>query len=168
MFARLELRPGRATWRGVAPLRAALVAAALAATAAGAPVRAEGPGHMPHVELNIGVHLIHAELAANPADRELGLMFRRELGTNEGMLFDFVEPAQHCMWMRNTYLPLSVAFLDKAGAIINVEEMQAQTDATHCAVHPARYALEMPARWFAEHRVRPGTVIDGVVRAAPH
>jgi len=145
---------------------AALAAgAALAALAGPAAAQAQAaPARLPRVELNIGVHLIHAELAASESERMLGLMFRRELGPNDGMLFVFDEAAQHCMWMRNTYLPLSVAFLDATGAIINVEEMRAQTDDSHCALRPARYALEMGAHWFAQHRVRPGTLIDGVVR----
>jgi uncharacterized membrane protein (UPF0127 family) len=97
-----------------------------------------------------------------------GLMYRRELADNHGMLFVFDEAERQCMWMRNTYIPLSVAFLDAAGAIINVEEMKPQTDDTHCASAPARYALEMTAGWFAHHGGKPGTVIQGVVAAAQH
>jgi uncharacterized membrane protein (UPF0127 family) len=148
---------------------AACAAVGLALMAGPALVRADaGPGHMPRVELGVGVHLIHAELAANDADRMLGLMFRKELGPNDGMLFDFEEAAQHCMWMRNTLIPLSVAFLDASGAVINVEEMRAQTDDSHCAMRPARYALEMGANWFGQHGVRPGTVIAGVAKPARH
>lgn len=159
--------PGSGASRRVAAAVAGLALALFALAGAGT-ARADGPPPLPRVELTIGVHLVHAELAATEADRELGLMFRRELGPNEGMLFVFDEAAQHCMWMRNTYLPLSVAFLDAAGAVINIEEMQAQTDATHCAMRPARFALEMGARWFADHGVRPGRVIDGVAQRAPH
>jgi uncharacterized membrane protein (UPF0127 family) len=146
------------------PARFCAALAALAALLAAATLAQaqEGP-RLPHVELNVGIHLIHAEFAADDASRMLGLMYRRTLAPSDGMLFRFDEADKHCMWMRNTFLPLAVAFLDAHGAVINVEEMQAQTDDTHCAAGPARYALEMNARWFAQHGVRPGTVIDGVV-----
>jgi len=144
---------------------AAACAAALAAWLPSPPAAAqEGAPPMPRVELNVGIHLIHAELANNEANRMIGLMYRHQLGPNDGMLFTFDEAAQHCMWMRNTYLPLSVAFLDASGAVINVEEMKAQTDDSHCATRPARYALEMSAQWFGQHGVRPGTLIQGVVQ----
>ena len=126
----------------------------------------EPPAQLPRIELNVGIHLIHAELANTDASRMLGLMFRDQLAPNHGMLFTFVGAGQHCMWMRNTYLPLSVAFLDQAGAVINVEEMKPQTDDSHCAQRPASFALEMSARWFSEHGVRPGAVIEGVGRIA--
>jgi uncharacterized membrane protein (UPF0127 family) len=93
-------------------------------------------------------------------------MYRKELAPNHGMLFVFDQPAQHCMWMRNTYIALAVAFLDASGTVINVEEMKAQTDDSHCAMRPARFALEMGAQWFSEHGVRPGTRIEGVVQSA--
>jgi uncharacterized membrane protein (UPF0127 family) len=143
------------------PSSACAVLAALLCWAGAAPAQ-EG-AHAPRAELNVGIHLIHAELAADDASRMTGLMFRRTLPPSDGMLFRFDQEDRHCMWMRNTYLPLSVAFLDARGAVINVEEMQAQTDDTHCAARPARYALEMNARWFAQHGVRAGTVIEGVV-----
>jgi uncharacterized membrane protein (UPF0127 family) len=142
-------------------VRAALLVGALAGAAA---FGQQQPERLPQVELNVGIHLIHAELAATDANRMLGLMYRRELAPNHGMLFLFDEAAAHCMWMRNTYLPLSVAFLDASGAVINVEEMKAQTDDSHCATRPARYALEMSAQWFGQHGVRPGTLIQGVVQ----
>jgi hypothetical protein len=141
---------------------ALLAAAALGWLAAPAASAQGTPPVLPRVELGVGIHLIHAELARDEASRMLGLMYRRSLGSNDGMLFVFDAPAQHCMWMRNTYIPLSVAFLDASGAVINVEEMQAQTDDSHCALHPARYALEMGSHWFHLHGVRAGTVIRGV------
>jgi hypothetical protein len=163
--ARFALRrpagePGRAL-RATLALAVALIVCGPAALA-----QTRGAAPMPRIELNVGIHLIHAELADTDANRMLGLMYRRELAPNQGMLFTFDETAQHCMWMRNTYLALSVAFLDAAGAVINVEEMKPQTDDSHCAIHPARYALEMSAQWFAQHGVRPGTVIQGVVPGA--
>jgi uncharacterized membrane protein (UPF0127 family) len=122
---------------------------------------------LPTKDLNIGIHLIHAEIAASDADRSLGLMYRRELPPNHGMLFIFEAPDRHCMWMKNTLLPLSVAFLDERGAVINVEDMQAQTLNTHCAAQLAWYALEMPLHWFQQRGVRSGQLIDGIPRHTP-
>lgn len=78
------------------------------------------------------------------------------------MLFLFPEPAVFCMWMKNTLIPLSVAFLDEDGKIINIESMQPQTEATHCTKRPAKYALEMNQGWFKSRNIRPGTMIDGL------
>ncbi|WP_231912933.1 DUF192 domain-containing protein [Sterolibacterium denitrificans] len=122
-----------------------------------APARAEGL-----LELNIGIHRIHAEVANTPSSRSQGLMYRKQLPTNHGMLFVFVQPAVQCMWMRNTLIPLSVAFMDAQGRIINIEEMQPQTEDQHCAGQPAKYALEMPGGWFVQRGIKAGMPIDGV------
>jgi uncharacterized membrane protein (UPF0127 family) len=91
-----------------------------------------------------------------------GLMYRKTLGQNDGMLFVFDYAATHCMWMKNTYVPLSVAFLDDGGAIINVEDMQPQTEQAHCAARPARYALEMNKGWFAQRGLGAGFRLRGL------
>ncbi len=122
---------------------------------------------LPTVELNAGIHLIHAELAATESARVLGLMYRDQLAPNHGMLFVFDERAPHCMWMRNTPLALSVAFLDDDGSIANVEEMKPATDTTHCARHPVRYALEMEAQWFSRHGLQAGGRLQGISGVAP-
>ena len=131
----------------------------LALLLAAAPALAQNP---PVVELSAGMHLIHAEVAADMASRSQGLMFRKSLGPNAGMVFVFDEEAQHCMWMKNTLLPLSVAFLDATGTIINIENMAPQTEDTHCAARPARYALEMQRGWFASHGIKPGAKLGGM------
>jgi uncharacterized membrane protein (UPF0127 family) len=120
---------------------------------------------MPVVELTAGIHRIEAEVAATQEHRIVGLMHRKSMPVQHGMLFVFDVDAQHCMWMRNTYLPLSVAFLDAQGRIINVAEMQPQTENNHCAARPARFALEMNAGWFRARGFGSGTVISGI--AAP-
>jgi uncharacterized membrane protein (UPF0127 family) len=127
--------------------------------AVAAPVLAQG---LPSVQLNAGMHLIRAEVAADMTSRSQGLMFRKSLGPNAGMVFIFDEEAQHCMWMKNTLLALSVAFLDASGTIINIENMAPQTEDTHCAKRPARYALEMERGWFASHGIKPGTKLGGI------
>jgi uncharacterized membrane protein (UPF0127 family) len=91
-----------------------------------------------------------------------GLMHRASMPSNAGMLFIFDEMTTHCMWMKNTLIPLSVAFIDEQGAIINVEDMAPQTEDSHCAKRPARYALEMNRGWFAARGIKPGSRIGGI------
>ena len=116
----------------------------------------------PVTSLNIGVHLIKAEVASSDEERARGLMFRQRLGQNEGMVFRFPEPRQVCMWMKNTLLPLSVAFIDRDGKIINIEDMKPQTEDAHCGKRPARYALEMSQGWFRDRNIKPGTAVSGL------
>ena len=120
---------------------------------------------LPLLELFAGMHRVEAEVAATPDSRQTGLMQRTMMASQRGMLFVFPEVAKHCMWMRNTLLPLSVAFLDEKGRIINIEDMQPQTENNHCAVKPARYALEMNLGWFKSRSVGPGFAIAGIDKA---
>jgi uncharacterized membrane protein (UPF0127 family) len=119
-------------------------------------------GELPSVELNAGMYLIRAEVAADFGTRARGLMYRKQMPSNAGMLFIFDEPGAQCMWMKNTLIPLSVAFLDDSGTIINIEDMAPQTEDSHCAARPARYALEMNGGWFAGRGIKPGTRIGGI------
>lgn len=136
---------------------AAVLAAAVSCSAAAQP-----PAML---ELAAGIHRIEAEVAATGASRAKGLMHRRSLPPNRGMLFVFPSAARHCMWMRNTLIPLSVAFLDDQGVILNIEEMQPLTLGNHCAAGPARYALEMNASWFGAKGLSAGTRIQGIDKA---
>jgi len=122
---------------------------------------------LPTIELNAGIHLIRAEVASSFETRSKGLMFRKYLGPNEGMLFVFPQAEAHCMWMRNTLIPLSVAFMDAQGKIVSISEMQPQTETTHCAAAPAKFALEMTGGWFAGKGIKPGTTLLGLSKAAP-
>ena len=133
----------------------------LALLLAAAPAGAQQPP-LPALELGAGMHLIRAELAATEATRALGLMHRRSLAPNGGMLFVFDAPGAYCMWMKNTPLPLSVAFIDASGAIVNIEDMQPLTEQSHCAARPVRYALEMRQGWFAERGIRAGERLRGL------
>jgi uncharacterized membrane protein (UPF0127 family) len=117
---------------------------------------------LPVVQLKAGIHLIRAEVAADFATRGRGLMHRKSLAPNAGMLFIFDAPATHCMWMKNTYIPLSVAFLDDKGEIINIADMQPHSEQSHCAARPARYALEMDRGWFAGRGIKPGSRVGGI------
>jgi uncharacterized protein len=117
---------------------------------------------LPAVQLNAGMYLIRAEVAADFGSRAQGLMYRKQMPSNAGMLFIFEQPGAQCMWMKNTLIPLSVAFLDDAGTIINIEDMAPQTEDSHCARRPARYALEMNGGWFAARGIKPGTRLGGI------
>lgn len=119
---------------------------------------------MPRAELGAGMFRIEAEVAHTFQNRQIGLMNRRTMPQHQGMVFVFPEDARHCMWMKNTYLPLSVAFLDAQGRVINIEDMQPQTEDNHCAAAPARFALEMNLGWFRERGIKPGDALRGVER----
>jgi hypothetical protein len=94
-------------------------------------------------------------------------MHRRILPENRGMLFVFEEAGAHAMWMKNTYIPLSVAFLDERGGVINIADMEPHTVDSHGAARPARYALEANRGWFAKRGIKPGARVEGIERAPP-
>ncbi|WP_034294185.1 DUF192 domain-containing protein [Herbaspirillum sp. RV1423] len=135
-----------------------------AAATTALPGQAQQLQQFPTITLNAGLYLIKAEVASTEAQREQGLMFRNRMGANEGMVFAFGAPAGVCMWMKNTLIPLSVAFMDETGKIINIEEMKEQTLDSHCAIKPAAYALEMNKGWFKQKNVKPGMTIEGLPR----
>jgi uncharacterized protein len=124
-----------------------------------APVLAQ---EMPVVQLSAGMHLIRAEVAADFSSRGRGLMHRKSLAPNAGMLFVFDDASIHCMWMKNTYIPLSVAFLDERGTIVNIADMQPHSEQSHCAARPSVYALEMTQGWFAQRGIKPGMKLGGL------
>ena len=121
----------------------------------------DGPQKLPSITLNAGMHLIQAEVAQTPEQRSIGLMFRSSMGTNEGMLFAFEEPGQQCFWMKNTLLPLSVAFVADDGSVVNIENMKPQTLDSHCSTKPVRFVLEMNEGWFAKRGIKPGFKLAG-------
>ena len=122
---------------------------------------------LPVVQLATGMHLIRAELADSMGARMEGLMYRKSMPQGSGMVFVFDEAATHCMWMKNTLIPLSVAFIDETGAIINIADMQPHSEQSHCAARPARFALEMNKGWFAERGIKPGAKLRGLEKLAP-
>nr|WP_312428826.1 DUF192 domain-containing protein [Achromobacter sp.] len=144
------------------------MAAAAIAIAAALPLPASaqqqtGPQpRLPTTQLSAGIHIIRAEVANTDATRRDGLMFRRELPGNDGMLFVFDQPDVQCFWMRNTLLPLSIAFIADDGTIVNIEDMAPQTEDPHCAKKPVRYALEMAQGWFDRHGITAGKKLDGL------
>jgi hypothetical protein len=113
------------------------------------------------VELTAGMHVIRAELAITPAQQQTGMMFRRTMGANEAMLFVNDDAGLRCFWMRNTLIPLSIAFIADDGTIVNVADMVPQSDASHCSAKPVRFALEMNLGWFAKRGFKAGSKLRG-------
>ncbi len=117
---------------------------------------------LPTTEIAIGAQTEQAEIAATEASREQGLMYRQSLPPDHGMLFVFDSADVQCFWMKNTLLPLSIAFIASDGKILNIADMQPQTEDAHCPAGPIVYALEMQQGWFASHRVRAGQTVTGL------
>jgi uncharacterized membrane protein (UPF0127 family) len=122
---------------------------------------AQEPQRLPTVTLTAGMHNIVAMVAQTPEQRAVGLMHRREMATHEGMLFVFEQPATQCFWMKNTLLPLTIAFLADDGTIVNLADMQPQSLDSHCSAKPVRYALEMNQGWFARRAIKAGARLAG-------
>jgi uncharacterized membrane protein (UPF0127 family) len=114
------------------------------------------------ITVKVGGHALNAEVATTDAEREKGLMFREKMGANDGMVFVFDEPGYHSMWMRNTLIPLSVAFVDKAGTILNILDMEPRTESLNTAAGPASYAIETNKGWFAHRKVKAGDKVTGL------
>lgn len=132
-----------------------------------APAQESPQLNLPRVKLSAGMHQIDAQVAQTPAQRQIGLMHRREMPQHEGMLFVFEQPAVQCFWMRNTLIPLSIAFIDDDGRIVNIADMQPRSDDSHCSAAPIRLALEMEQGWFAKRGVGPGATIGGLSTLPP-
>ena len=111
--------------------------------------------------LSAGMHLINAQLAATPEQRAIGLMHRREMPTNEGMLFAFEQAGVQCFWMKNTLLPLTAAFVADDGTIVNLADMKPQSLDSHCSAQPVRFVLEMNQGWFAKRGIQAGSKLGG-------
>lgn len=116
---------------------------------------------LPTLALNAGIHLITAEVAQTEAQRETGLMFRESMAPNHGMLFVFERPGQQCFWMKNTLLPLDVAFIADDGTIVNTDRMKPRTLDPHCSTKAVRFVLEMNDGWFAKRGITAGSRLTG-------
>lgn len=131
-----------------------LAAAALAAAAADTAPRT--------LQVKVGPHPLKVEVADTDPHRARGLMHRDKLGSDDGMLFVFEEPAYQSMWMKNTLIPLSVAFIDRQGRILNILDMEPQTLDSHMSAGPALYAIETNKGWFAQKKVKAGDRVTGL------
>lgn len=119
------------------------------------------PQQLPTVTLGAGMYNIVAQVAATPEQRQIGLMFRTQMPVHEGMLFVFEAPMPQCFWMKNTPLPLSIAFLADDGSIVNIADMKPFSEDSHCSAKPVRFALEMNQGWFAKRAIKAGQRLSG-------
>lgn len=119
------------------------------------------PQQLPSTMLGASFYNIKAEVAQTERQREIGLMYRTAMGPNEGMIFVFERPGQQCFWMKNTLIPLAVAFLDDEGNVVNTDEMKAETEDPHCSSKPVRFVLEMNKGWFSKRGIKDGSKITG-------
>ena len=132
-------------------------------------VLAVAPGtaaDLPRITLTLGKHKVTAEVATTPDQRSLGLMNRFSLQPDHGMLFIFEQAEPLGFWMKNTFIPLSIAFLDAEGRILNIEDMAPQTETTHWSKGSGLYALEMRKGWFAERGIKAGDRVEGIRKKA--
>ncbi len=120
---------------------------------------------LPKITLHTGGQKIIADVAATDKSREIGLMYRKQMGKNEGMFFVFPQPSYYAMWMKNCFINIAVAYIADDGTIVSIHEMEAFSEKSHQAAGPVRYALEMNAKWFADHNVKVGDVIKGIEKA---
>jgi uncharacterized protein len=122
----------------------------------------EGPQtNLQRVKLSAGMHLMDVQVASTPEQRQTGLMFRKEMPQQEGMIFVFEQASQQCFWMKNTLLPLTAAFVADDGTIVNMADMKPQTTEPHCSAEPVRYVLEMNKGWFAKKGIKSGSKLGG-------
>ena len=131
------------------------------AVATAASAQTEAQAKLDSITLQAGMHNIRAEVARSPLQTQTGMMFRTEMAPHEGMLFVFDQPAPRCFWMKNTLLPLTIAFIADDGRITNLADMPPQSETSHCATEPVRFALEMNLGWFAKRGIKPGFKIKG-------
>lgn len=126
------------------------------------------PQQLPTTTLGVSFYNIKAEVAQTERQREIGLMYRTAMGLNEGMIFVFDRAGQQCFWMKNTLIPLSVAFLDEDGTVVNTDEMKAETEDSHCSTKPVRFVLEMNKGWFSKRGVKEGSKITSDLFGGKH
>jgi uncharacterized protein len=144
-----------------------LAAAGLLAFALGSTGMALAETAAKTLALRMGKHQVRVEVVQSDEERSRGLMFREKLGKNDGMLFVFDDPGYHSMWMMNTYIALSVAFVDRNGVILNIEDMEPRTTDSHTAAGPATYAIETNKGWFRERGIKPGDRVAGLPKDQP-
>ena len=121
--------------------------------------------NLPVIDLTIKTSKLKAEVAADNNTRSIGLMNRFSLATDHGMIFVFAQSEPLAFWMRNTFVPLSIAYIDSKGVIVNIVDMKPQDESTHPSAGPAMFALEMKQGWFKERGIVAGDKVDGLDKA---
>jgi uncharacterized membrane protein (UPF0127 family) len=156
-------KPGTVLFRGAFKGLAQMLAVAALLAPLGVSAQ-DGPQmSLQRVKLSAGMHLIDAQVALTPEQRQIGLMFRKEMPQQEGMIFVFEQPAQQCFWMKNTLLPLTAAFVADDGTIVNLADMKPQTTDPHCSAQPVRFVLEMNKGWFVKKGIKAGSKLGGPI-----
>jgi len=123
-------------------------------------VDAEGGTVTREVEIQVGGSTLIVEIADDPDVRSRGLMNRDSLPEDRGMLFVYPEEQILSFWMRNTRIPLDIAFIDRNGFILEIQQMEPHDDESHASKQPAMYALELRLGWFEDHGVEPGERVE--------
>ncbi|MEN9376680.1 MAG: hypothetical protein RL710_1837 [Pseudomonadota bacterium] len=139
----------------------AILLTSLSLTSTAALAQEVPQANLQRTALTAGIYQIDAQLAITPAEHAIGLMYRKEMEPHEGMLFVFASPSLQCFWMKNTLIPLTVAFLADDGMILNMDDMKPQTEESHCSIKPVRYVLEMNKGWFAKKGIKAGMKLTG-------
>lgn len=117
--------------------------------------------NLPRVQLSVGEHQLFVHVARTEEERALGLMHRRDLPADEGMLFLCDEKAEQCFWMKDTPLPLSIAFLDDDGTIVRIDDLEPHSLEASSSGQPVQHVLEVNQGWFAERGIAPGMQLSG-------
>ncbi|MFM7025953.1 MAG: DUF192 domain-containing protein [Limnohabitans sp.] len=153
--------PSRLSLRQLVLLPRTLLLAVWLLACAWPAVAQQAQTQLPRTRLSAGMHLMDVQLAQTPQERQIGLMFRKDMPQHEGMLFVFEQAATQCFWMRNTLIALTAAFVADDGTIVNLADMKPQTDDSHCSTKPVRFVLEMNLGWFAKRNIQPGYKLSG-------
>jgi uncharacterized membrane protein (UPF0127 family) len=154
-------RPDRDLGRSLAAL---WLSGGLLLAGSSAWAQSNGPQlNLARTQLTAGMHRLDVQLAQTPEQRQIGLMWRKDMPQHEGMLFVFEQATIQCFWMRNTLIPLTAAFVEEDGTIVNLADMQPQKDDSHCSSKPVRFVLEMNQGWFAKRQIKPGFKLGGTV-----
>ena len=144
---------------------ALLLVSSLVATCVPASSFTQVNKNLPVIDLTIKTSKLKAEVAADNNTRSIGLMNRFSLATDHGMIFVFAQSEPLAFWMRNTFVPLSIAYIDSKGVIVNIVDMKPQDESTHPSAGPAMFALEMKQGWFKERGIVAGDKVDGLDKA---
>ncbi len=118
-----------------------------------------GPAGLPIVKIDIGGETVKAEIARSIDEQSRGLMYRREMGKNEGMIFVYEQERVLSFWMRNTFIPLDIAYIKADGTIATIKQMQPLNESSHSSRIKVMYALELNQGWFAEHGIKEGSKV---------
>jgi len=125
------------------------------------PAQGQAQTQLQRTKIGAGMHLIDTQLALTPEQRQIGLMWRKDLPVNEGMLFVFDQASVQCFWMRNTLTALTAAFVEDDGTIVNLVDMKPQSDDSHCSTKPVRFVLEVNQGWFKKRGIAAGLKLTG-------